>query len=91
MVIIFIILSVALKGLKEKLMFMFFSLQLVVTITVFEIIYPANVETFIGYTRAVIDAEYISPENMIGYFWPGETIDTLVFSKASSDPLKGNL
>jgi hypothetical protein len=59
MVILFIILSVVLKGLKEKLMFMFFSLQLVVTLTVYEILFPANVETFVSYIRAVVDAEYL--------------------------------
>lgn len=71
MVIIVLVLSVVLKGLRDKLLFMFLNLQLVMTITVFSVLFPSNVETFIGYIRSVVDGELLKADKLIGIFAPG--------------------
>jgi hypothetical protein len=81
MVIIVLVLSVVLKGLRDKLLFMFLNLQLVMTITVYSVLFPSNVETFIGYIRTVVDGELLKADTLIGIFAPGETVDTLIMKK----------
>jgi hypothetical protein len=61
------------------------------TITVYNILIPSNVETFIGYIRTIIDAEYLKADYIIGYFAPGETVDALILKKSKETPFKGNL
>ena len=90
MVIIILVLSVVLKGLRDKLLFMFLNLQLVMTITVYGVLFPSNVETFIGYIRAIVDAEYIKADTIIGIAAPGETVDTLIMKREKPE-LEGNL
>ena len=92
MVIIVLVLSVVLKGLRDKLLFMFLNLQLVMTITVFSVLFPSNVETFIGYIRTVVDGELLKADTLIGMFAPGETVDTLIMKKKKpEEQLEGNL
>ena len=67
-------------------------MQLVMTIAIYEILLPANVETFLIYIRIIVDAEYLKIDKIIGYFFPGESLDTLVFRRAKRvKPLSGNL
>ena len=91
MVIVFLILSVILKGLRDKLLFMFLNLQLVTTILIYDILFPSNVETFVGYIRVIVDAEYLKADSIIGYFAPGETVDSLIMKKKVDSPFKGSL
>jgi hypothetical protein len=40
----------------------------------YEVKIPANVETYIGYARMVVDGEMLKPDYIISLKWPGETL-----------------
>ena len=55
-------------------MFLILSMQLIKSLTIYEVKFPANVETYIKYIRMVVDGEMLKPDYLIGIIWPGETL-----------------
>ena len=66
------------------------NMQLVKSLTMYEVKFPANVETYIGYIRAIVDGEMLKPDFFIGLIKPGETLLSMVSGKVLV-PMKGNI
>jgi hypothetical protein len=57
---------------------------------VYEVNFPANVETQIGYIRAIVDGEMVKPDFFIDLILPGETLLSLLTGNIPA-PQKGNI
>jgi hypothetical protein len=66
-------------------------MQMIKSFTMYEAKIPANVETYIGYIRMVVDLEMLNPDYIIGLKWPGETLLSLIQGSKSITPQKGNI
>jgi len=42
--------------------------------SIYETPLPANIEIFVGEFRKLIKFEILKPDNLIGIFWPGVTL-----------------
>jgi hypothetical protein len=90
MLIIGIILSFVLKQFKDRLMFLILNMQLVKSLTMYEVKMPANVEIYLGFIKTIVDGEMLKPDFVINIIWPGETLLSLISGKVPL-PQKGNL
>jgi hypothetical protein len=50
----------------------------------YEVKIPANVDTYIGYIRMVVDGEMVKPDYIIALKWPGETLLSIIQGKKST-------
>ena len=90
MMVVAIVLSVVLKSLKDRLIFLILNMQLITSLTMYEVNFPPNIEIQINYVRSIIAGEMLKPDFVIGLIWPGKTLLTL-FSSKTPPQLKGNL
>ena len=91
MFIIIICISLILKSLEDQLIFLVLNMQLIKSLTMYDVSMPPNVETYIGYIRQVVDGEMLKPDIFIDMIWPGETIESIVTGKVNKIPMKGNI
>jgi hypothetical protein len=66
-------------------------MQMIKSLTMYEVKIPANVETYLGYIRMVVDCEMVKPDFIIGLKWPGETLLSLIQGSKSEISPKGNI
>lgn len=71
MIIIQIIASVFLKGAMDELLNLFFTLQVIVALKVYDTSLPANIDEFAIKTKEVIQFEFLKPEILMAVFMPG--------------------
>lgn len=62
--------SVFLKGLMKDLMGLFFTLQIICYLAVYDIPIPANAEIFISQLTSLIEFEMLKPKGFLAAFWP---------------------
>ena len=65
-------------------------MQLVTSLTMYEVKFPPNIEIQMRYLRSIIAGEMLKPDFMIRVLWPGKTLLSLMSGKAIA-PQKGNI
>ena len=82
--IVCFIFSLLLRRMKDHLWFLILILQLVVSLPIYEALFPANAEIFLKYLRMVVMGELLNLDFFIRIFKPGHTAKSLIFGVNSA-------
>jgi hypothetical protein len=73
-IILQISVQVLLKGSIDDIWGLFMTMQLLAYISIYDTSTPANVEIYIDEFRKIPKFEILKPDNLLGVFWPGLTL-----------------
>ena len=80
LIIIQIVAQVFMKGIIKSFLSFFFTLQIFVFLTLYEVPVPANADIYMTQTRKLVRFESIKPDNLLQVFFPdkGWTVASLI-------------
>jgi hypothetical protein len=67
-----------LKGSIDDMWNLYLMMQLIVNFSMYDTPIAANIEVYNNEFRKLVQFEILQPDNLLGIFWPGVTVQSLI-------------